>query len=512
MSTIKTSPLQKIAFFSLHEPNDGLNFASKLLDLGWVVLITPNMSSTFSKSGIQVEEISKFLGIQEAYPFPPTLHPRMELALTTLKTRTIDLVFDTTYPLSEGNDVGGHTLLALAAKGNRIVVSNPKDMAAVVQHLLQNENKIEADLRERLIAQAYEKNSRHYQELTTHKEPNKAKLSYELAEGENPYQVPAHLLTSSDSDDLCLNQFNQLSGENPCFTNMADIDSLVKLMCVLVETFLKNERKVPYITIAAKHGNPCGLSLNWDTPEETIDGALFGNPRAIWGGEVITNFVISGEVAHKLFQSQKRNKILGDSHWMLDLVAAPEFQQDAIRLLGKRSSRKLFQNPALFDPRLDRAPWVYRPVRGGYLRQPPNHLVLNWRDFPNMSGDIEKNVVDSMVVAWAVAWHSNHGGNEVSLVKDYDLLAVGGGPSTVDAIATALQRANACGHDLAGSVFAADAFFPFTDAPEMLAQAGCAHGVVPKGGKNFEMVSEFFAREQIKVHFLPEKYRGFCRH
>ena len=207
MSTIKTSPLQKIAFFSLHEHNDGLNFASKLLDLDWIVLITPNMSSTFSQSGIQAEEISKFLGIQEAYPFPPTLHPRMELALTTLKTRTIDLVFDTTYPLSEGNDVGGHTLLALAAKGNRIVVSNRKDMAAVIQQLLQNENKIEADLRERLIAQAYEKNSRHYQELTNHKEPNKAKLSHELAEGENPYQVPAHLLTSLDSDDLCLNQF-----------------------------------------------------------------------------------------------------------------------------------------------------------------------------------------------------------------------------------------------------------------------------------------------------------------
>ena len=512
MSTIKTSPLQKIAFFSLHKPNDGLNFASKLLDLDWIVLITPNMSSTFSQSGIQAEEISNFLGIQETYPFPPTLHPRMELALTTLKTRTIDLVFDTTYPLSEGNDVGGHALLALAAKGNRIVVSNRKDMAAVIQQLLQNENKIEADLRERLIAQAYEKNSRHYQELTNHKEPNKAKLSHELAEGENPYQVPAHLLASLDSDDLCLNQFNQLSGENPCFTNMADIDSLVKLMCVLVETFLKNEHKVPYITIAAKHGNPCGLSLSWDTPEETIDGALFGNPRAIWGGEVITNFVISGEIGNKLFQSQKRNEVFGNSYWMLDLVAAPEFQQDAIHILGKRKSRKLFQNPTLFNPTLDSAPWAYRPVRGGYLRQPPNHLLLNLEEFPNLPSNMGKVLIDSVVVAWAVAWHSNHGGNEVSLVKDRNLLATGGGPSTVDAIMTALQRAKTCEHNLVGSIFAADAFFPFTDGPEILAQAGCTHGIVPRGGKNFKLIEDFFAQEQIKVLFLPEKHRGFCRY
>ena len=512
MSPTRTSLLHRIALFSLNEPNDGLEFAHALLGLGWRIVATQNVAATLAESGVQVEVVSQFLGIQESYPFPPTLHPKMELALTTFETTSIDLVFDTTYPLSKGNDVGGHALLALAAKGNRIVVSNRKDMDKVVRQLLQNENEIEAEFRERLIVQAYEKISNHYQALTHQKDPNQATPAYELMEGENPYQVPAHLLTFEDSDGLGLNQFKQLSGAKPCFTNLADLDSLMKLMCVLVETFHKNDGKAPYITIAAKHGNPCGLSLSWDVPEKSVDGALFGNPRAIWGGEVITNFAISEEVAYKLFQSQKRNETLGDSYWMLDLVAAPEFQQDAIRLLGKRKSRKLFQNPTLFHPRLDHTPWAYRPVRGGYLRQPPNHLTLNWCELFDLSGNIEKVAIDSMVVAWAVAWHSNHGGNEVSLVKDCNLQVVGGGPSTVDAIATALQRAKIYGHNLAGSIFAADAFFPFTDAPKMLAQAGCAYGIVPKGGKNLEMVKEFFTREQIKVHFLPEEYRGFCRH
>ena len=365
MNPTRTFLSHRIALFSLNEPNDGLEFARALLGLGWRIVATQNVASTLAESGVQAEVVSQFLGIQELYPFPPTLHPKMELALTTFETTSIDLVFDTTYPLSKGNDVGGHTLLALAAKGNRIVVSNRKDMDKVVRQLLQNENEIEAEFRERLIIQAYEKISNHYHSLTHQKDPNQATPAYELMEGENPYQVPAHLLTFEDSDDLSLNQFKQLSGAKPCFTNLADLDSLMKLMCVLVETFLKNDGKAPYITIAAKHGNPCGLSLSWDAPEKSVDGALFGNPRAIWGGEVITNFVISEKVAYKLFQSQKRNKIFSDSYWMLDLVAAPEFQQDAIRLLEKRSSRKLFQNPTLFDPRLDRAPWAYRPVRGG---------------------------------------------------------------------------------------------------------------------------------------------------
>ena len=164
----------------------------------------------FAESGIQTEEVSRFLGIQEPYPFPPTLHPKIELALTTVTTTAIDLVFDITYPLDKGNDVGGHTLLALAAKGNRIVVSNQEDMDSVVKQLLQNENEIEPELRQRLIVQAYEKISNHYQTLSHENDPNQATPTYELMEGENPYQVPAHLLTSLDSDDLCLNQFNQL--------------------------------------------------------------------------------------------------------------------------------------------------------------------------------------------------------------------------------------------------------------------------------------------------------------
>ena len=117
-----------------------------------------------------------------------------------------------------------------------------------------------------------------------------------------------------------------------------------------------------------------------------------------------------------------------------------------------------------------------------------------------------------LVVAWAVAWHSNHGGNEVGIAKNGNLLAVGGGPSTVDAITTASERAKTCGHDLVDLVFAADAFFPLTDAPEILAQAGCTHGIVPKGGKSFKLVQEFFDQKQIKMLFLPEEHRGFCRH
>jgi len=91
-------------------------------------------------------------------------------------------------------------------------------------------------------------------------------------------------------------------------------------------------------------------------------------------------------------------------------------------------------------------------------------------------------------------------------------LGVGGGPSTVEAVEMAVHRAQFCGHDLKDSVFVADAFFPFIDAPEILIRSGCKYGIVPKGGKNFERVQALFTEHNIQVFYLPSSIRGFCKH
>ena len=120
--------------------------------------------------------------------------------------------------------------------------------------------------------------------------------------------------------------------------------------------------------------------------------------------------------------------------------------------------------------------------------------------------------MDSLITAWSVAYSSFHGGNEVTLAKDGKLIGVGGGPSTVEAAETAVNRALARGHDARGSVFAADAFFPFTDAPKILSEAGCTLGVVPAGGKKERLVKEFFRENNMRMIYLPPECRGFCRH
>ena len=197
---------------------------------------------------------------------------------------------------------------------------------------------------------------------------------------------------------------------------------------------------------------------------------------------------------------------------MLDLVAAPSFSPEANEILGRRKDRKLMACESLAKPKVSNSTFSFRPIRGGFLRQPPANYILDFKESELSGSDFTEQKLGSLILAWAVSWSSNLGGNEISLVKDLQLIGSGGGPATTIAACNAVARAQEQGHSIESAVFAADAFFPFTDAPEILIQAGCNIGLVPKGGKFEKKIREFFQNHKVDMCFLPEDYRGFCRH
>jgi len=505
------------ALFSLTNTRNAKRFARRLIALGWEIVASEETVAMLRAAALPVTALPEFFKVAKKYPFPPTLHPEMELGLTTTTGLTIDLVYITTYPLPKGNDVGGHTLLGLAAKGERIAVTDPADMEKVLLELESGDNRISSGLRQDLLAKAQLKIARHYLALLeqTDKQRQTAVITGQrhcgLLEGENPYQQPADFLSLAIDDQLALPAFQQRSDNLPCFTNLADFDSILQTMCLLAAGFRRCYRKTPYIVIGAKHGNPVGLAVSWKSPAEAIRKTLLTDPQAIFGGEVIVNFALTAELAELLVASGERRKICGSALWCLDVLAAPAIGDAALAILQQRKRLKIFVNKALTRPCPNPAEYVTRMVRGGLLRQPPADYVLDLNKY--VAGkQLSAAATDSLLIAWAVAWSSSLGGNEVALAKDRMLLAAGGGPSTVEACRTALRRAQALGGKLKGAVFAADAFFPFTDGPQELAGAGCRYGVVPGGGKNFALVEQYFRKKHVKVFFLPEEYRGFCRH
>jgi phosphoribosylaminoimidazolecarboxamide formyltransferase/IMP cyclohydrolase len=154
---------------------------------------------------------------------------------------------------------------------------------------------------------------------------------------------------------------------------------------------------------------------------------------------------------------------------------------------------------------------MLRPVRGGALGQPVADYVLDLSACAG-NGQFDETAATDILIAWSAAYSSNHGGNEVALAKGGMLLAAGGGPSTVDAARSAATHCAEQGHDATGAAFAADAFFPFTDAPQILADAGAIRGAVPDGSRNDDTVKAFFHDRRIAVAWIPAAFRGFCRH
>jgi phosphoribosylaminoimidazolecarboxamide formyltransferase/IMP cyclohydrolase len=504
------------ALFSLYDTTNAASYASDLVKLGWNILASAETVAILRQEKIPCEDISTFTGMTADFGFPPTLHSKIEYALTGSDPDTrIDLVYDIPYPLAVGNDVGGRVLLALACKGKRLPVMCQEDMQQVIRTLQEN-GSVPDELRDTLIDKTNASIASHYLELVINS-PRKEYLGMiercaaPLANGENPYQT-AELYSTPTNDPLAMVQFRNYSETKPCFTNLVDVDSLLNSLCLTNEAFKIRFGKQPYLAVASKHGNVCGMSIQWQDPLKCIEQTLFGNPVAVWGGELMTNFPIDESLANILVSHPRRKALLGSAEWMLDVVAAPAYNALALETLLKRKFRKVLENPALLSPNPLLTGNSYRFVRGGFIRQSPPWRVLELEEAEITSPEISTPEVESLILAWAAAFTSFHGGNEVAIAKDGMLLSVGGGPATVQAARVAVERAAEANHDLKNSVFCADAFFPFTDAPDILIEAGVKLGCVPAGGKNEPLVRKDFADHKVEMVYLPEDFRGFCRH
>lgn len=347
----------------------------------------------------------------------------------------------------------------------------------------------------------------------------------ELAYGENRDQSPAFLHSAGTEDPLGWDKFTVVAGD-PSYISLADGDRTLQIMCLLADAFrinVLNDRPVPHIAIACKHGNPCGAAVSWNNPIRAVRKAMFGDPLAVMGSEVMTNFVVTEDIGQAIYRvPDDLVERVGRNFWGPDVVFAPGFDDAAVELLGKHERRRLLANPALATPTILKDEWMLRPVRGGFLRQQAPWFVLNLNvvNWNTESGLYGRKCLSTLLLAWAVAWRANS--NTVILAKDQMLIGPGvGQQDRVACVQLALDRARRSGHDTRGAVFASDAFFPYArrasdDAPlegsELLAEAGCIGGVVPADGKNIEEVRSFFRERGMSVVFVPKEHRGFSQH
>ena len=165
------------------------------------------------------------------------------------------------------------------------------------------------------------------------------------------------------------------------------------------------------------------------------------------------------------------------SKQFVEVVIAPQISAQARNLLSSKTNVRVLEVPM----GTGLAPFELKRVGGGMLIQSPDSRNIAASDLRVVTKlkPAEAQLAD-LLFAWRVAKFVKS--NAIVFCADGRTLGVGAGQmSRVDSARIAAVKAANAGLSLAGSVVASDAFFPFRDGVDVVAQAG-AKAVIQPGG------------------------------
>jgi phosphoribosylaminoimidazolecarboxamide formyltransferase/IMP cyclohydrolase len=316
-----------------------------------------------------------------------------------------------------------------------------------------------------------------------------------LRYGENPHQAAA-LYVNGFQPHPGLAQAEQMHGKEMSYNNYIDTDAAVRASL--------DHGDQPTVAII-KHANPCGIAVGADI-ESAYAAAHSCDPVSAYGGIVASNHPVTAAMAMALNDT------------FSEVVAAPDFDEDALEILREKKNRRLLRLPAGMGGHRD--PVEFRPISGGLLVQSVDRVdaVLqdeagevsggdeagHWRLVAGPSAD-EATLAD-LQFAWRAVRAVKS--NAILLAKDGASVGIGMGQvNRVDSCRLAVSRANADGADRArGSVAASDAFFPFADGLQILLDAGVRAVVAPGGSVRDEEVIAAAEAAGVTMYFTGTRH------
>ncbi len=532
----------KTALISVYRKEGIAEFARELKDLGWNILASGGTAKHLTEAGVEVTDVATLVGEPILGHRVVTLSREVHAGLLAKRTPEhlaelekhhisfIDLVCVDLYPLEEEirksgstrnsvvemTDIGGPAMLRAGAKGGRIVICDPTDRQRVIEWLRKNENKYENDgfvqelaAKAEFVVARYGFVSASYLGGGAYAGVMGERIA-ECLYGENAWQAPAALYATGGSDPLSLECFKLIEGTLLSYNNWVDVDRLLQTFTHVAAALEVSMGAVPKIAVAVKHGNPCGAAYG-DDAKKVLESVISGDPLAIMGGVVLTNFPIGALEAETL----SGFKMEGTSRRLLDAVIAPAFDGAAIEFLRRKNDKCRFvANEALARvgiASLDAQPRI-RYVRGGFLRQPNYTFVVDLKNARRYGPAASPETERDLAFAWGVGSTSNS--NTIALAKGGMLLGDGvGQQDRVGAAELAIRRARRSGHDTNGAVAYSDSFFPFPDAPQVLIDAGVRAILSTSGSVRDEDTIKLCEAKGVSLYLIPDKEgRGFFGH
>ncbi len=482
----------------------GLDQIGPWLDsYGIEIIATGSTAQYLRDKKVRVKEVGEVTGFPEILDGRvKTLHPLVHggiLADRSKKThqqslqqhhiKLFDLVIVNLYPFAEAVkkggdyqecveniDVGGPAMIRAAAKNHKhvTVITDPRDYGELRQHMGMEGGNLPLAFRQAMAAKAFALTASYDAAINGWLSgqmgedfPQSLILRAERAQilryGENPQQQAAFYRNNADPSGLYA--FRQMQGKELSYNNILDSDAAIELAA---------EFNRPSVAII-KHANPCGVA-SADDIAGAYRAALKCDPTSAFGGIVACNRALDKESAEAITQI------------FTEVVIAPDASEDAITIFKAKPNLRLLLTGAMPDPK--RAALYIRSVSGGYLLQGRDNAATSLPQLRVVSkrAPSDKEMQD-MLFAWTVAKHVKS--NAIVYAANNATLGIGAGQmSRIDSTRIAKIKAEEHKLDLNGAAAASDAFFPFADGVEVIAQAGIKSIIQPGGSVRDKEVIE----------------------
>jgi phosphoribosylaminoimidazolecarboxamide formyltransferase/IMP cyclohydrolase len=499
-----TSPVTQ-ALLSVSDKSGVVDFARALDRLGVRLLSTGGTAKALADAGLPVTEIGDYTGFPEMLDGRvKTLHPKVHggilarrdiaahaAALEQHAIPPIDLVVVNLYPFREtvakpkctleeaieNIDIGGPTLVRAAAKNwaHVGVVVDPADYAALAAELARSGRVLSAATRFALARKAFSHTAAYDGAISNWLTARAADGSatefpdrfnvqaskvQDLRYGENPHQRAA-FYRDEHAASGALARYRQLQGKELSYNNLADSDAAWEC----AKAFAGESSAA---CVIVKHANPCGVALA-PTPLDAYRRAFATDPVSAFGGIIAFNRAVDGATVEAIAAQ------------FLEVLIAPGYTDDALAVIAAKKNVRVLEIELPAASGAAEPAWDYKRVGGGLLVQTADSQVTRAADLrvvTRIAPTAEQT--RDLLFAWRVAKYVKS--NAIVYCADGRTLGLGAGQmSRVDSTRIAAMKAKGAGLSLEGSVVASDAFFPFRDGLDVVADNGAVAVIQPGG-------------------------------
>ena len=509
----------KRALVSVTDKTGVVDFVKALEDeFGVEVISTGGTARVLEEAGVHVIPIEQYTGFPEMMDGRvKTLHPKVHGGLLARRDDPkhmaeaaehgigmIDLVCVNLYEFEktvanpevtfadaiEHIDIGGPSMLRSAAKNadSVTVVSDPADYDEVLEEMRDNDGCTTLELRRFLQLKVYETTACYDAAIANwlaerydaeFGEPEDAEATpdefglylekvQDLRYGENPQQTAAVYRFADEFAELGSSEHplvgaEQVQGKPLSYNNFLDADAAWNLV---------REFEEPACVIL-KHQNPCGSAVA-DDVTTAYDRAFACDPKSAFGGIIACNREVPYELVEHFADENKQ---------FVEVIIAPSFSADALERMAKRPNLRVLATGGTGG----HARYELRSIDGGVLLQNVDSVSEDPETFtcPTERKPTPEEM-DELMFAWRVC--KGVKSNAILVSKGKAGIGMGPGqPNRVDSALLACQRADeACermGVERGGYACASDAFFPFRDNVDVLAEHGVTCIIQPGGSK-----------------------------